>query len=434
MSSRSLGAALAAVPLLVAPLPAQRSGGDTLALAQAVALARQASPRIAASAASVRAAGARISPAGTWPDPQLTLGVMDRSLSGMPDPMTMNQVTLMQMVPVNGVPGLRRRMARLDSAGAAATGTERVLEVERDVRARYWELYHVDQALAVMDRTLAVLRELASVAGAMYAVGTVPQSDVIRAQVALTRMQQEIEEMRLMRIRAAAELNVSLGREPDAAIAIPLQDPSHAHHAALQPLSTPPLPPLDSLAAYADSNSPRLAAARAMLESARVGHTMAGRMVIPDLSLGVSYGQRPYAPDDMGSVMVGVSLPLFSRRKQRDVAAAVSEGAEADVQAIRLELRAATLAARAEAETARLLLERVVGTLVPQAIASYEAALAAYRVGRADFAAVLDAQMALLGYQHDLHRYEAMYGAAVAEVDRLVGRPFAARSAARQEN
>ena len=82
--------------------------------------------------------------------------------------------------------------------------------------------------------------------------------------------------------------------------------------------------------------------------------------------------------------------------------------------------------ARAEAETARRQVALYNSTLVPQAGAAYEAALAAYRVGRADFMAVLDAQMALLMYEHDAHRFEAMYGTAIADIDRLTGRLYVA--------
>jgi hypothetical protein len=32
--------------------------------------------------------------------------------------------------------------------------------------------------------------------------------------------------------------------------------------------------------------------------------------------------------------------------------------------------------------------------------------------------------MALLTYEHDIHRSEAMYGAAIADIDRLTGRAF----------
>lgn len=422
----AVGCGLAAAAAAQTPLA---SRGDTLSLHDAATIARGSSPLVVARAADVRAAGARIGPAGTLPDPQLRLGAMNYMLprlSPRGDPMTMNQLTLMQMLPVNGTLGLRRRAARFDSARVAAGAEATALQVERDVRARYWELYHVDQALKVMDGTLNVLRELASVASAMYAVGTVPQFDVVRAQTAITRMEQEIEAMRLDRVRAVAELNAAMGRPAEAPITLPLQDAHEEHHAAMRPLETPALPPLDSLAATAERNSPLLRSGRAMVSGAEAGQVIARRAIIPDLTVGVTYGQRT-GINDMLSLEVGASLPLFAGGRQyrmRDEARATRESAEAGLAGMRLELRAQIMIAREEAETARRQLARIAGTLIPQSTAGYEAALSAYRVGRADFPSVLDARMTLLQYQHDVHSYEAMYGEAVAEVDRLIGRPF----------
>lgn len=402
---------------------------DTLSLREAVTIAHTTNPILAARAADVRAASARIRPAGTLPDPQLRLGAMNYMLPGLSprgDPLTMNQLTLMQMLPVNGTLALRRRVARFDSTRIAEGAEAAALQVERNVRARYWELYHADQALNVMNGTLGVLRDLASIAASMYAVGTVPQSDVIRAQTAITRMEQEIETMRLDRVRAVAELNAAMGRAAEAPIFLPPQDPHQEHHAAMLPLNTPPLPPLDSLAAMAELASPLLSSGRAMIGGAETGQVIARRMIWPDLTVGVTYGQRT-GGNDMVSLEVGASVPLFAGSRQyrmRDEARAMRESAEADLAVMRLELRAQIQVAREEAESARRQLERIAGTLIPQATASYEASLSAYRVGRADFASVLDARMTLLDYQHDVHSYEAMYGAAVAEVDRLIGRSF----------
>ena len=53
---------------------AAQSAPDTLDLARAVAFARAHNPMLAARAAEVRAAAARLGPAGAWPDPTLTSG------------------------------------------------------------------------------------------------------------------------------------------------------------------------------------------------------------------------------------------------------------------------------------------------------------------------------------------------------------------------
>ena len=141
-------AALCAAPAtLAAQDPSAR--GDTFDLARAVAVARVANPRVTSAAAGVDAATARIRPAGALPDPTLTLGAMNYmlpSLSAARDPLSMNQVTVMQMLPVNGTLGLRRTVARFDSTRVAYRRDAVVLEVEREARSRYWDLYHIDRA------------------------------------------------------------------------------------------------------------------------------------------------------------------------------------------------------------------------------------------------------------------------------------------------
>jgi outer membrane protein TolC len=423
--------AVAALSVATAPLAAQDMTvrGDTIDLARAIAMARVANPRIAAAGAEVAAASARIGPAGALPDPILGLGLMNRMLPrfSAADPLSMNQLSLTQMVPVNGSLGLRRSIARSDSLRTVWDRQAMTLMVEREVRARYWDLYHTDRALDIMDRTLGVLRDLAAIANTMYTVGQTVQSDVVRSQVAITRVQQEIVEMRLQRRVAAAAFNQWLARPGDAPVVL-TADAQPAHGAPLRVSDLPALPALESLLVLADSGNPEIGAAAAQVRAATTGVTLAHRMLLPDLELGAAYGQRP-SDNDMLSLMVGVSVPIFARSRQlrwRDEARAMRSAAEEMLRNRRVEVSSMLATAVAEAETARRQVEIYMSSLVPQAFASYEAALAAYRVGRVDFPNVLDAQLALLQYEHDLHRYEAMFGTAIAEVDRLIGQPFGA--------
>jgi outer membrane protein, heavy metal efflux system len=433
----TIGARLSVVGVLAAALavagrPARAQGAaDTLDLTQAIGQARSRNPRLAAASAGVAAAGARIGPAGTLPDPTVTLGAMNYMLPGLSprgDPMTMNQVTVMQMLPVNGTLRLRRAAARSDSAGTALRRDALALDVEHEVRTRYWELYHTDRALESMAGTLGALRDLAGIAAAMYAVGSTSQADVLRAQLAVTRMQQEIADMELQRVTAAAAMNALLGRDPEARIVL-RAGPAHERHGGeVTALEMPPLPPVDSLVRWADEGSLEIAALRSGVAAARANEAAARRMLIPDLTVGLSYGQRTGAPDVV-SAMVGVSVPVFARsrqRRMREETQAMRAMAEDEVAAMRLSIHADLVTARAEAETARRQVALYAGTLVPQASAAYEASLSAYRVGRVDFMAVLDARMALLMYEHDAHRFEGMYGTAIADIDRLTGRLYVA--------
>jgi outer membrane protein TolC len=416
---------------LAAPVARAQQPSDTLDLAQAVAIARAQNPRIAAAGAGVSAAGARIAPAGALPDPTVTLGAMNYmlpALSARGDPMTMNQLTVMQTLPINGTLRLRRSAARSDSAGAALRRDALALDVEHEVRTRYWELYHTDRALETMARTLGVLRDLVGIASAMYAVGSTSQADVLRAQLAVTRMQQEIADMELQRFTAAAALDALLGRDPERRIVLRPGSAHEMHGGEVMALEMPALPPVDSLYQWADSGNLELAALRTGVSAARANERVAGRMIVPDLTVGLSYGQRA-GSNDMVSAMFGISVPLFARSRQlraREEARAMRTMAEDEVAALRLSIRTELVTARAEAETARRQVALYTGTLVPQAAAAYEASLSGYRVGRVDFMAVLDAQMSLLMYAHDAHRFEATYGTAIADMDRLTGRRYVA--------
>jgi cobalt-zinc-cadmium efflux system outer membrane protein len=427
---RSLALGLAAAAAAALPAAAQQPS-DTLDIARAIVLARTQNPRIAAASAGVAAAAARIAPAGAWPDPTVTFGAMNYLLPGLSprgDPMTMNQVTVMQTLPINGALRLRRSAARSDSAGTALRRDALALDVEHEVRTRYWELYHTDRALETMGRTLGVLRDLVGIASAMYAVGSTSQADVLRAQLAVTRMQQEVADMELQRLTAAAALNGLLGRDPEARIVLRPGTAHEMHGGEVMALEMPVPPPVDSLVQWADAGNLELARLRAGVAAARASEDAARRMLLPDLTVGLSYGQRTGSPD-LVSAMVGVSVPIFARSRQlrmRDETRAMRTMNEAEVAAMRLAIRAELVTARATAETARRQVTLYTGTLVPQAAAVFEASLAAYRVGRADFLTVLDAQLALLMHQHDSHRFEAMYGTAVADIDRLTGRLYVA--------
>ena len=428
----------AAAVLCTAPAIVRAQTADTLDMSRAVALARAANPTLAARAADVRAAAARIRPAGALSDPTLSLGAMNYLLPGLSprgDPMTMNQVTLMQTLPVNGARGLRRSAARADSARYAYAAEAAALDVEAAVRGRYWALYHDDRALEIMARRHEVLQEISNVATTMYATGTAVQADALRAQLAITRLDQEIAEMRLERYGAASALNALLGREGTTPIVLPPAG-NHEHEAMLHTLAMPEPPALDSLRALADRHNPEILGAAAMVTGGRANAAAVRRLMVPDVGLGIAYGQRA-GINDMVSLMVSVTVPVFAAARQyrmRDEATALLDAAGHDRDAVRVRVHAALATAREQAMAARQLVTLYAQTLVPQAEATYQAALAAYRVGRVDFATLLDAQTAILEYEHDLHNYEAMYGTATAEIDRLTGRPFGAGPAAGGEN
>lgn len=396
------------------------TGAVPLRLGQMYRAVEAANPRIAAAGALARAADARIAPARRPPDPQLQLGLMNRSLPGfgLADPLGMNQVQLMQMVPFPG----KLRMAGQVASARAEAERARAFDVSWDARARaamaFYELYQMDRSLQVAEETLRILRDLAVTAGTMYGVGEGRQPDVLRAQVEIARMNEDIIRMQTERISAAARLNALLLLDPSAPVGSPVP-----------PAFPDTLPPLDSLIAEAERNRPMVRAGEAEVRAAEAGVRLARREIWPDLQVGVQYGQRPMdgGTDRMVSLMLGVNLPIFAGSRQlamRREALAMRQMAEADLAAMQADTRGRVAELFASAERARRLGELYQGTILPQTRTTVSAALASYRVGGVDFMTLLDNQMTVNRYRQDLYALHAQRGQALAELEMLLSRPL----------
>lgn len=398
----------------------------------------RASPRAAAALAQLRAARARIGPATRPPDPQLQLGFMNYTVPGLRpmDPVGMTQLQLMQMIPVAGKLGLAGAVARAQADAADARADDVPWELRSRVAMAFYELYQNDQALRIADETQLLLRNIASVAEAMYRVGDGQQADVLRAQVEIARMTEDIVRMRAMRSSAAARLNALLNRTTEADVGAPTL-----------PMFPETVPSLDTLGRIAQANRPMLLAGEQDVQAADAAGRLAQRQIWPDLEVGIQYGQRSMTPtvgmtdggtDRMASLMIGATLPVFARSRQyqlREEAAAVRAVAVADLQAMRADTRGQLGEAYASLLRARRLAALYRTTVLPQAQAALTSALASYRVGSVNFMTLLDNQMTVNRYRQELFTLEAEQGIAWAEIEMLTGRALfdpnvAARDAA----
>ena len=378
-----------------------------------------ASPRLEAARALARAAESRVPGAKRPPDPRLQLGFMNRDLPSLKQmaPLGMTEIQLMQVIPVAGKLGLAG-----DVAGAqAAAARIRAVDVRWDLRAQaamaFYDLYQTDRSLEVAVATRRLLGDIAVTAQTMYAVGDGRQPDVLRAQVEVARMTEDIVRMETMRTAVDARLAALLNRSPEADPASPLL-----------PTLPEELPPLDSLIRLAEVNRPMIQAGREELRGAEAATELARRELWPDLEVGVQYGWGPSSmgrgTDQMGSLMLGASIPIFARSRQlqmREEAAAMRTVAAADLATMRAETGGRVAAVYAAWRRARNLSDLYQSTILPQAQATITSSLAAYRVGDVNFMTLLDNQMTLNRYQQELFALVAEQGKALAELEMLIG-------------
>jgi cobalt-zinc-cadmium efflux system outer membrane protein len=405
---------------LVTPSLAAQTPADTaphLTLGEVFRTLEARSPRLEAARQMAVAAEARIKPVSTLADPQVQFGLMNRNFPGLglQDPLGMNQVQVMQMIPIAG----QLRLAGRAAAAQAGAARARAAQVGWELRARaamsFYEIYQLDRTIEVSLATQTLLRDIASTARTMYSVGQGRQADVLRAQVEIDRMSEEVARMRAMRDAAAARLNALLDRPADT------------------PVPTPRLPRFprelaaaDSLERLALAGRPMLAAGQSELAAALAAERRARREIWPDLQLGAQYGQRPMAggTDRMVSLMLGFSVPIWAGRRQLEMrreTAAMRLSAEAELRAMQAETRGRLGELTALVRRSRGLRELYRTTILPQAEATVSSALAAYQAGEVDLPMLLDARMTVNQYRQQVFQLEAEEGTALAELEMLLG-------------
>jgi cobalt-zinc-cadmium efflux system outer membrane protein len=375
-------------------------------------------PRVRAATALAEATQARVASARRPSDPELQLGFMNRSLPSLApmDPLGMTQLQVMQMIPTPGKLGLAGRIASENAAAARA----RVSDVRWDVRARaamtFYDLYASDGQVAIARQTKKLVQEIAKVSQVMYSVGDGKQADVLRAQVEVARMTEDITRMESMRVSMAGRLSAILGLPEGEVLATPTL-----------PDFPETLPPLNELTVEALRSRPMIAAGERDLSAAEAGQRLARKEIWPDLQVGIQYGWRAgeMGTERMGSLMLGATIPVYARSRQlrmRSEADAMRAMSAADLAAMRAETRGRMTELYADFARAKNLRTLYRTTVLPQAEGAVTASFSAYRVGDVNLMTLLDNQMTVNRYRQQVIELEAEQGKAIAEIEVLLGR------------
>jgi outer membrane protein TolC len=349
----------------------------------------------------------------------LQLGVMNFGVPDFNTDMAMTMapsVQLMQMVPFPRKLGLKGEIAGYGGDMAHASADEAWWQVRARASELFYDLYSLDRRTEVMRETLSLLEDFQQVAKAMYSAGAGRQADVLRADVEVARMDGEIRQMEAFRIARAARLNAVLDLPPTTPVLSPVLSELRSD-----------LPDQAELAAWARESRPILARAQLGVGQAQSRSALAGRQIWPDLTVGLSYGQRDrgFGTERMASAMIGFSLPIHAGKRQyalRDEAAAMERLAEAELRAREADVDARIGELLAELSRASTLSELYRNEVIPEAGATVESAFSSYRVGTVDFMTLVDAQMTLNRFEGELYVLLADYGKAIAALESAIGR------------
>ncbi len=414
MKPRSAGSTCAVAVVLAlagSPVIAAAQAPETLpsplGLADVVRLAGDRRDEIEAARARTRAGEARPDIVSALEDPMIapSLDHLPFMLQGADV-----SVTIEQRIPLSGIRGHRRASALADVDRLRADTRRTVLDVGVQAANAFLMLQERRRTSALVDEQLTFARDVVNAANARYASGTAPQSDVLRAEVEVARLE-ALARALVSEVRGAeAMLNTTLALDAD------------------QPV--PPLAPLllaEPIPAWpgiraALSGRPELVAVQAEIARADADVQVMRDMYRPMAT--IRTGPAYTMTDGRGwMAMVGVSLPIWRGKLRAGVAEAEAMRAMSEA-----ELRAMTRMIEGDAAVAvhqvRAASDRQAAIrtdVLPRARMAIEPAVAGYTSGQLPLVSVIEAVQALWLVQADLIAADTELGLAWARLGRAVG-------------
>jgi outer membrane protein TolC len=410
MTRNGIGVALVTA-LLAGPAPTALAQDvalpSPLTLADVVRLATERRDEIQAARARVRAGEARPTIVAALDDPMIA-----PSLDHLPFMMDGADVSfaIEQQFPLSGILRHRRAAALADAERLRAEANRTVLDVGADAINAYLMLQERRRAAALVGEQLAFARDVVTAADARYSAATAPQSDVLRAEVEVSRLHALGRGLAGEVRGAEAMLNASLARDPE----LPVPE--------LAPLPlTDPVPSWPAIKA-AVSTRPELAAARADIARADAEVQVMRDMFRPMLT--VRTGPAYTMAEGRGwMAMIGVSLPIWRDKLRAGVAeaAAMRQMSEAELRATARMVEGEAAAAVNRLQAARDRQQALAGDVLPRAQLAIQPAVSGYAAGQLPLVSVIESVQALWLVRSDLITAETEVGLAWARLGRALG-------------
>jgi cobalt-zinc-cadmium efflux system outer membrane protein len=380
-------------------------------------------PSVTAAIANYEAATSEIEQATALPDPRLNFRYLIEKVETRVGPQNY-AVGISQPLPWLGKLRLQGNIAS-EKANAAATRVSTVQNaVIAEVASAWYELYYFNRSLTIMEGNRDLVQYLERVARTRYKTGSSGHPDIIRAQVELGKIENDVASLSDREAPLRARLNAALNRRPQAPVEMPKT-------AAIVDV------PADdqTLVERVVGNNPELRALSFDVAAAMAVKERADKDFFPDFSIGLDYISTGEArmPNVQSSgndpIAAAFSMTLPIQRGKYRAAVRAAEARIAGQRARRDQylnkLEADTVSAVFRLRDARRQIDLYQTTLLPKADESLAATQRAYSAGSSTFADLIDAQRMLLVFELAEARAITDHNQARTTLEELIGESLA---------
>jgi outer membrane protein, heavy metal efflux system len=328
-------------------------------------------------------------------------------------------LTASQHLPWFGKLGTKAAAAEADTNVARARLAAAELEVIEQVKQAYYELYFIQRAIGITEDNRRLLLDFVHIAESKYRTGRASQQDVLRAQVEISNLDNQLIRLRQQLDSSQAKLARLMHISPDTPVRALGQPPQQQIPHDLQRLYE-----------QAVAAQPELHAQLAAVQRERHSVDLARLEYYPDLTAGATWigtstsGISPVANGE-DPVLLGfsVNVPIYRTRLDAGVREAESRVVASTRQYDSLLDRTA--------ESVKDLYTRAISQydlvklfhddIIPKAEQALEISRSDYQVGELDFLTVIDNWQQLLRFQIAYHRVESQLQQTLAALERIVG-------------
>ena len=370
-----------------------------------------------------KAAVEEVPQARALPDPRFTYGYFIEEVETRVGPQR-QRVSLAQMFPWFGTIA-----ARTDAAAAAAQAAHmryeaRKLSLFYEVKDAFYEYVYLASALDIAKENLALLQHFEEVARAKYIAAMAQHPDIIRAQVAVAKLEDKLKSLEELRSPIVARLDAALNR-PERAV-LPWPKRPQVYDVNVAP---------GALFSALKRQNPQLGAKEFELLGAQSRIELAKKKFYPEIGVGLDWidtgnarmpGVRDSGKDAVIATLT-MNVPIWRKSYQAAElqAHATARRAQHEKDDLENTLIAQTERALYDYEDNGRKLTLYGDVLVPKAQELVGASETAYTAGTLDFLNLTDAEQTLLQFQLERERAWANRQQKLGELEMLVGTDLA---------
>jgi len=296
---------------------------------------------------------------------------------------------------------------------------EEKLKLFYEVKKTYYEYYYVSRAISTTEENIQLMKYFEEVVRTKYKTDLATYSDVIKAQVELGKLENELLSVKFLQEPIRSKLNALLNRPVDSVIPFPKTIPEEKVSVADE-----------QFIIWLKEKNPELKAIDFEIEKEKVAIERAKREYYPDIMLGIEYmdSPTPAMPEDNDYAaitgMISVNLPIWFGKYKAGVREA--EARYTSVQKKRIDKENNLIAdlkmALYELRDAERKIDLYKNTLIPKAEQSLQATQQTFAVGKIDFLDLIDAQRIFLEFKLSYERALTDSAQKLAELEMLIGR------------